>query len=142
MRAKCNRDCERCAYPDCINDGELDNSISCANWYDRNKEKKREYQREYARRKRAEKKKCVSEEVEEVKRCVVCGCILTDKRAKKCCSYECRLEYRNRYLRQYQANNKAHLNEYQKEYKRKERAKQDYVGYINYRKLFSKPVYE
>lgn len=137
MRAKCDRDCENCPYTDCINDGELDNSISCANWYDRNKEKKRAYQREYARRKRAEKKKCVSEE--EPKRiCVVCGAEITDKRAKKCCSYECRLEYKTRYLRQYQANNKARLNEYQKEYKRQERAKQDYVGYINYRKLFSK----
>ena len=137
MRAKCNRDCEQCKYTDCINDGELDNSISCANWYDRNKEKKRAYQREYARKKRAEKKNCVSEE--EPKRiCVVCGAEITDKRAKKCCSYECRLEYKTRYLRQYQANNKARLNEYQKEYKRQERAKQDYIGYINYRKLFSK----
>ncbi len=137
MRAKCDRDCEHCEYTDCINDGELDNSISCANWYDKNKEKKRAYQREYARKKRAEKKKCVSEEAPK-KICVVCGAEIADKRAKKCCSYECRLEYRNRYLRQYQANNKARLNEYQRNYKRQERAKQDYIGYINYRKLFSK----
>ena len=139
MRAKCNKDCLNCKYEDCINDGELDNAISCNNWYDRHKEEKRKYQREYARRKRAEKK---SIDNTPKKICVVCGSEIADKRAKKCCSYECRLEYKTRYMKQYQADNKARLNEYQRNYKREERAKQDYVGYINYRKLFSLPVCE
>ena len=52
----CNLDCLNCSYDDCINDGELDNAIYCRNWYERNKEKKRAYQREYIRKKRAEEK--------------------------------------------------------------------------------------
>ena len=138
MRAKCNRDCNNCPYPECLNDGEMDNSIACSSWYDRNKEKKKAYQREYNKRKRAEKKNSLSGDIAPQKICVVCGANITDKRAKKCCSYECRLEYRTQYLRQYQADNKDTLNEYQKNYKREIRSKQDYIGYINYRKLFSK----
>jgi hypothetical protein len=48
----CNLDCLKCTYDECINDGELDNIVRCHNWYEANKEKKRAYQREYARRKR------------------------------------------------------------------------------------------
>ena len=51
----CDLDCLNCTYDDCINDGELNNAIYCRSWYDRNKEKKRAYQREYARRKRQNK---------------------------------------------------------------------------------------
>lgn len=52
----CDLKCEQCTYDDCINDGELNNAIYCRNWYEKNKEKKRAYQREYARKKRAEAK--------------------------------------------------------------------------------------
>lgn len=55
MRAKCNLDCFNCPYDDCINDGELDNSIRCASWYERNREKKLKYQRAYNKQKRANK---------------------------------------------------------------------------------------
>ena len=52
----CDLNCFKCTYDDCINVGELNNAIYCRKWYEKNKEKKRAYQREYARKKRAEQK--------------------------------------------------------------------------------------
>ena len=67
MRAKCKLDCFHCPYDDCINDGELDNAVRCASWYDRNRDKKlayqREYQRRYRERKRLEKTEKKSEPI-------------------------------------------------------------------------------
>lgn len=54
-KVMCDLDCFNCTYPDCINDGELDNSIRCRSWYERNREKKIEYQKAYNRRVRANK---------------------------------------------------------------------------------------
>lgn len=56
MRAKCNLDCFNCPYEDCINDTSMDNSIYCARWYEKNREKKLEYQREYNKRHYKEQK--------------------------------------------------------------------------------------
>ena len=54
--AKCNLDCLHCSKADCdVEQSDL-NAIYCANWYQSHGDKKRAYQREYARRKRAEKK--------------------------------------------------------------------------------------
>ena len=52
----CNLDCENCTYDDCINDGELNNAIHCRNWYENNKDYKREYARAYAAQKRKNKR--------------------------------------------------------------------------------------
>ena len=51
----CDLHCFDCTYPDCINDGELDNAIRCKNWYNRNREKKCAYQRAYNKQKRQNK---------------------------------------------------------------------------------------
>ena len=64
--AKCNFDCFNCMYPDCIatikdimvqeTKENLTNAENCNNWYQRNKERKKAYQREYIRKKREQDK--------------------------------------------------------------------------------------
>ena len=52
---KCNRDCFNCTHPDCDIQINL-NAEYCANWYAKNQESKKAYQREYQRKYRARKK--------------------------------------------------------------------------------------
>ena len=59
----CNLDCLNCAYDDCINDGELSNAIRCREWYRKNKEKKKEYQRAYIATKRRNKALGINEPI-------------------------------------------------------------------------------
>lgn len=51
---KCDHDCFNCKFNDCINN-QTPNALSCARWYEKNKERKREYQREYQREYRKRK---------------------------------------------------------------------------------------
>lgn len=62
-----NLKCFECTYDDCINDGELDNAIWCRNWYERNKEKKKAYQREYNRKKRERDRAMINAKIQEQK---------------------------------------------------------------------------
>lgn len=59
---KCDFDCFNCKHSDCVASGaeiirkesqeNLTNKEMCNNWYQRNKERKKAYQREYIARKR------------------------------------------------------------------------------------------
>ena len=117
MRAKCNLDCFNCPYEDCINDGELDSSIHSANWYERNKEKKKAYQREYNRKHREKKQADLEEKV-----CVVCGKKISifDSRKKYYC-VECQKIAQRQYAIEYQAAHREELNKYRREYIREVR---------------------
>ena len=119
---RCNLDCFNCPYDDCINDGEIDSSIRSANWYEKNKERKKAYQREYNKNRRQKNELDLTKKE---KVCAVCGKKISifDSR-KKYCSVECQMIAKRQYEKQYQATHREELNKYRREYIREIRRKE------------------